>query len=58
MKPIIALILPTTSLTHAADIPITLTKPGNVSAPIYDAQGCMVHELVHAETMQMPANSP
>jgi len=42
------LLLLITGLTHAADIPFTLDKPGNVSAAIYDAQGRMVRELLHA----------
>ena len=37
---------------HAADIPFTLAKPGNVSAAIYDAQGRMVRELTRAEPRQ------
>ena len=37
-----------TGTTHAADIPFTLDKPGNVSAAIYDAQGGLVRELLHA----------
>ena len=37
--------------SHAADIPITLDKPGNVSAAIYDAQGRMVRELARAVPM-------
>ena len=44
----LAFLLLTTGLTHAADIPFTLTKPGNVSAAIYDAQGGLVRELLHA----------
>jgi hypothetical protein len=48
MKPLLALLLLTIGLTHAADIPFTLDKPGNVSAAIYDAQGHMVRELLHA----------
>jgi hypothetical protein len=44
----LAFLLLTTGLTHAADIPFTLDKPGNVSAAIYDAQGRMVRELLHA----------
>ena len=36
----------------AVDIPITLEKPGNVSAAIYDSQGRMVRELTRAEPMQ------
>ena len=35
----------------AADIPFTLHKPGNVSAAIYDSDGRMVRELVHAAPM-------
>lgn len=45
---IITLLLVTVGLTHAADIPFTLDKAGNVSAAIYDAQGRMVRELLHA----------
>jgi hypothetical protein len=48
MKPLLALLLLTIGLTHAADIPFTLEKPGNVSAAIYDAQGRLVRELLHA----------
>ena len=36
----------------AVDIPVTLGKPGNVSAAIYDGQGRMVRELTRAEPMQ------
>jgi hypothetical protein len=38
--------------TQAADIPITLTKPGNISTAIYDSQGRMLRELARAEPMQ------
>jgi hypothetical protein len=34
----LTIFLLTTSLTHAADIPFTFDKPGNVSAAIYDAK--------------------
>jgi hypothetical protein len=42
---------------HAADIPFTLDKPGNVSAAIYDAQGRMVRELTRAVPMQSGKHS-
>jgi hypothetical protein len=51
MKALLAFLL-TIGFNHAADIPFTLDKPGNVSAAIYDAQGRMVRELVRAEPMQ------
>lgn len=44
----LAFLLLTTGLTHAADVPITVTKSGNVSAAMYDAQGRLVRELLHA----------
>lgn len=36
MRSLLKIFLLTTSLTHAAEIPSTLAKPGNVSAAIYD----------------------
>ena len=36
------------NIAVAADIPFMLDKPGNVSAAIYDAQGGLVRELLHA----------
>ena len=44
----LAFLLLTTGFTHAADIPFNLEKPGNASAAIYDAQGRLVRELLHA----------
>ena len=52
MKPLLAILLLTSGLTHATDIPFTLDKPGNVSMAIYDAQGRMVRELARAVPMQ------
>ena len=40
------------NLAVAAEIPLTLAKPGQVSVAIYDGQGRMVRELARAETMQ------
>lgn len=57
MRSLLTLLLLITGLTHAADIPFTLEKPGNASVAFYDAQGRMVHELVRAETMQTLAKS-
>ena len=57
MKPLLAFLLFITGITHAADIPITLDKPSNVSAAIYDAQGRMVRELTRAEPMQSGKHS-
>jgi hypothetical protein len=54
---IVALLLLTTGFIHAADIPVTLEKPGNVSAAIYDSQGRMVRELTRAEPMQTGKHS-
>jgi len=45
------LLLTTLVALRAADIPITLDKPGNVSAAIYDVQGRMVRELARAQPM-------
>jgi hypothetical protein len=38
MRSLLKIFLLTTSLTHAAEIPSTLAKPGNVSAATYDPQ--------------------
>ncbi len=57
MKPLLTLILLTTGITHAADIPFTLDKPGNVSAAIYDAQGRIVRELTRALPMNAGQHS-
>ena len=57
MKRLLALILLSTGITHAAEIPFTLAKPGNVSAAIYDTQGRMVRELVHAAPMNAGKHS-
>ena len=51
MKSLLPFLLLTTSLLHAADIPFTLEKPGNVSAAIYDAQGRQVRTLRNAEPL-------
>ncbi len=48
MKTLLAFLLLSPILTHAAAIPFTLDKPDNVSAAICDAQGHMVRELLHA----------
>jgi hypothetical protein len=48
MRHLLTLLLLNSGLTHAADIPFTLDKPGNVSAAIYDSQGRLVRELLHA----------
>ena len=45
------LILILASAAHAADIPITLAKPGNVSAGIYDSQGHLLRSLLHGKPM-------
>lgn len=37
---------------HAADVPFTLAKPGNVSAAIYDSQGRLLRSLLHGKPMQ------
>jgi hypothetical protein len=52
MKLLFKILLFTSGITHAADIPFTLDKPGNVSAPIYDKDGRMVRELARALPMQ------
>jgi hypothetical protein len=52
MKLLFKILLFTSGITHAADIPFTLDKPGNVSAPIYDKGGRMVRELPRALPMQ------
>jgi hypothetical protein len=49
---IIALLLLTTGLTHAADIPFTLDKPGNVSLAVYDKDGIQVRTLRNAEPLE------
>ncbi len=49
MKRLLSLLLLTAAITDAADISLSLDKPGNVSAAIYDAQGRMVRELARAE---------
>ena len=38
MRSLLTIFLLTTGLIHAAEIPFTLTKLGNVSAAIYDPQ--------------------
>ena len=45
-KPLFAFLLLSPILTHAANSPITLDKPGNVSAALYDAQGRLVRYFV------------
>jgi hypothetical protein len=52
MKLLFTILLFTSGLTHAADIPFTLDKPGNVSMAIYDAQGRMVRTLRNAEPLE------
>jgi hypothetical protein len=38
-------------------ITVTLDKPGNVSAAVYDAQGSLVRELMHAAPMNAGKHS-
>ena len=57
MKSLLTFLLLTTGITHAAEIPFTLAKPGNVSAAIYDAQGRMVRELTRAVPMNAGKHS-
>ena len=52
MKRLLALILLSTGITHAAEIPFTLAKPGNVSVAIYDTQGRQVRTLRNAEPLE------
>jgi hypothetical protein len=47
-----AFFLLATGIIHASEVSVTLTKPGNVSAALYDKQGRMVRELLRAEPMQ------
>jgi len=42
---------PRITVASAIDIPLELSKPGNVSAAIYDSDGCMVRELLRAAPM-------
>lgn len=51
------LLLAPLAALHAADIPITLDKPGSVSAAIYDSQNRMVRELLHAAPMNAGRHS-
>jgi hypothetical protein len=51
MKPLLALILLFTGITHAAEIPFTLDKPGNVSLAVYDKDGVQVRTLRNAESL-------
>lgn len=54
---LIALLLAPLATLRADDVPVTLTKTGNVSAAIYDSQGRMVRELARAELMQSGKHS-
>jgi hypothetical protein len=49
MKLSLLTLLLTTGFTHAADIPFTLDKPGNVSAAIYGRDGALVRPLLYGE---------
>ena len=51
MKSLLTLILLSTGILHAADIPFTLKKPGNVSVAIYDAQGRQVRSLIRGKPL-------
>ena len=57
MKPLLAVLLLTSGLTHAVDIPLTIGKPGNVSVAVYDAQGRLVRELSRAQPMTAGAHT-
>jgi len=57
MKPLLAVLLLTSGLSHAVDIPLTIGKPGNVSVAVYDGQGRLVRELSRAQPMTAGAHT-
>ena len=47
----------TAGLLPGTHIPFTLEKQGNVSAAVYDSNGRMVRELLHAAPMSAGSHS-
>ncbi|NDA69326.1 MAG: hypothetical protein EBY09_22310, partial [Verrucomicrobia bacterium] len=52
MKYLLALaLIAALGTVHGSEIAFTLTKPGNVSAAIYDSQGHLLRSLLHGKPM-------